>query len=192
MAIKKIKPEIRFLNEMKRVLYNKNWAKKAPNFPVYYMYRGVKRKGSLRYDITLLPPKMLGEEFPKTKGHEHSKKYGEIYTVLKGKAIYLIQKWKNKKIKDVYFVRAKKGEAVIIPPDYGHITINPSKKELIEANWISEKCKNIYDLFEKKGGACYYYTKKGWIKNKNYGKIPKLRFKKPLKSVPKNLNFLKG
>lgn len=218
----KVKPQIRFLNEMKKVLYDKKWAKTAPNFEVYYMYRGVKKKNGLRYDITIIPPKMLGKEFVKTKGHEHSGNYQELYIVLLGKALYLIQKLKNKKfaeasphlpersegremnevqrttprqasaIEDVYAVRAKKGEAVIIPPGYGHITINPLKKELIEANWLAQKCQNIYTLFEKKQGACYYYTKKGWIKNKNYGKIPKLHFKKPLKKIPKNLDFLKG
>jgi glucose-6-phosphate isomerase len=184
-------PEVRYLNDMKMVLYDQEWAKTVPNFPVYYMYRGIKRKNNLRYDITVIPPKMLGQEFPKTKGHEHSNKYGEVYIVLKGEAIYLIQKWKKNKIKDVYAVKAKKGNIVIIPPYYGHVTINPAKKDLKEANWISKKCKNIYDLFEKKQGACYYYTKKGWIRNKNYKKIPKLRFEKPSKKIPKNLNFLK-
>lgn len=188
-----LKPDIRYLNEMKKVLYDKKWVKEVPNFEVYYMYRGIKEKSGLRYDVTLLPPKMLGKEFVKTKGHEHSGNYGELYIVLKGQALYLIQKYKNQKIKDAYAIKAKRGEAVIIPPGYGHITINPSKKEeLIEANWLAQKCQNIYKLFEKKQGACYYYTKLGWIKNKTYGKIPKLHFKKPLKKIPKNLDFLKG
>ena len=135
---------------------------------------------------------MLGQEFVKTKGHEHSNNYGEVYLVLEGEAIFLIQKHRYNKIEHVYAIKAKRGGAVIIPSYYGHITINPSDKELKVANWLSERCQNIYDLFVKKQGACYYYTKKGWIKNKNYKKVPKLRFKKPLKSIPKDLNFLKG
>jgi len=176
---------------MKQVLYDKEWLKKAPNFPLYYMYRGIKRKGELRYDITVIPPRMLGKEFVKTKGHEHSENYGEIYIILSGKAIYLIQKYQKGEIKDVYAIRAKRSDIVVIPPKFGHITVNPGHHKLKEANWCNERCKNIYDLYEKKQGACYYYTKSGWIKNKNYGKIPKLRFKKPLKSMPQNLNFLK-
>jgi glucose-6-phosphate isomerase len=190
--LKNKKPEIRYLNDMKVVLYDKKWAETTHNFPLYYMYRGVKEKGDLRYDITVIPPRMLGKEFNKTKGHEHSNNYQEVYIVLDGKAIYLIQKYKNNRINDVYVVEAKKSEAVIIPLRYGHITINPSEKRLVEANWLNKKCKNIYNLFERKKGACYYYTKSGWIKNKNYKKVPKLRFEKPLKVVPKNLNFLKG
>jgi oxalate decarboxylase/phosphoglucose isomerase-like protein (cupin superfamily) len=41
-------------------------------------------------------------------------------------------------------------------------------------------------------GGCYYYTKSGWVKNKNYEKTPELRFEKPLKSIPKNIDFLKN
>jgi len=187
-----VKPDIRFLNDMKEVLYDQKWAKQAPNFELYYMYRGVKKKNGLRYDITIIPPKMLGQEFVKTKGHGHSAKYGEVYIVLKGQAFYLMQKYVGHKIDDVCAVKAKKGDAVIIPPHYGHITINPSKnKELKEANWLCEDCQNVYDLFIEKQGACYYFTREGWIKNEKYGKVPKLRFEKALKALPKNLGFLK-
>jgi len=154
------------------------------------MHRGVKRKSDLRYDITIIPPQMLGKEFVKTKGHEHSDEQ-ELYIVLEGKAIFLLQKYKNKKVEDVYAVIAKKGDLCLIPFDYGHVTINPSRQKLTLANWIPEKNKSSYSLFEKMQGACYYYTSKGWIKNKKYKKIPTLRFEKPLKSAPKNLNFFR-
>lgn len=185
------KPNIRFLYDMKEVLYDQKWAKTAPNFELYYMYRGIKTKGDLRYDITIIPPRMLGKEFVKTKGHDHSGNFGELYTVLGGKAVYLIQKYRKNKIEDVCAIKAKKGESVIVPPGYGHITINSENKKLKEANWLSEKCQNVYDLFIKKRGACYYYTKYGWIKNKNYKKTPKLRFEKALKIIPKSLDFLR-
>jgi len=193
ISLKSKKPDVRCLNDMKAVLYDQAWAKKAPNFKLYYMYRGLKRKNGLRYDITVIPPRLLGKEFVKTKGHEHNKNYGELYIVLQGKAVYLLQKYQNNQVKDVYAVKAKKGEVVIIPPRYSHVTINPSKKETLkEANWLDEKCRNIYDLFVKKQGACYYYTKQGWTKNKKYDRVPKLRFKRPLKKIPKNLDFLHG
>lgn len=185
------KPDIRHLYDMKEVLYDKKWAESAPNLELYYMRRGVEKKGGLRRDITVVPGRLIGREFTKTKGHEHSNNYGEIYSVLKGEAIYLLQKYQKNEISDVFAVKAKKGQAVIVPPGYGHITINPSKKELVEANWLAEKCRNVYDLFVKKEGACYYYTKAGWLKNKKYGKIPKLAFKKPLNEMPENLDFLK-
>ena len=202
----KIKPDIRKLKDIEKVVYDKKWLKKAFNFELYYMYRGIEKKDNLRYDITVVPALMLGKEFVKTKGHDHLNQYGEIYIVLEGKAIYLLQKKKNKQLKedkpssrpfanaqeieDVYAVKAKKGDVVIIPPFYGHVTINPSKKELKMSNWISEKCQSDYLPFEEMEGACYFYTKNGWIKNKNYKKVPKLKFKKPIKKIPKDLSFL--
>jgi glucose-6-phosphate isomerase len=185
------KPEIRYLYDMKNVLYDQTWLKTAKNFGVYYIYRSVKTQDGLRYDITEIAPKMLGKEFPKTKGHIHTKNFSELLNVLEGQAFYLFQKSKGKNVEDVYVVKAQKGDFIKVPPEYNHLTINPSKKKLKMANWISKKCKNDYSFFEKMQGACYYYTKSGWLKNKNYKKIPKLRFEKPLKEMPKNLDFLK-
>jgi glucose-6-phosphate isomerase len=185
------KPEIRYLKDLKKVLFDKNFLKKSKNFPLYYIFRGVKEKNDLRYDITIIPPKILGKEFVKTKGHFHFGNFGELYKVLAGEGIFLIQKG-NDKIEDVYFVKARKGEYVKIPPGYGHATINPSKKILKMANWISKNCHSDYQSIEKMGGFCYYYTIDGWVKNKNYKRIPKLKQKKPLKEMPKSLNFLFG
>ena len=192
MEIKSEKPDIRHLNDMKMVLYDEKWGKAAPNFGVYYMYRGVAEKNSLRYDITDVTSRMLGQEFPKTKGHEHPAGCFELITVLKGKAIFLLQKCKGKRVVDVYQIRAKKGDWVVAPAGYAHMTINPGPQKLKIANWIDKKCCGIYDFIEKMKGACYYYTQDGWIKNKKYAKVPLLRFEKPLKLIPQNLDFLKN
>jgi len=192
LKIKNIKPDIRYLNDMKTVLCDRKWAETADNFELYYMYRGLKEKNGLRYDITLIAPKMLGKEFPKTKGHKHIGNFPELITVLAGKAFYLFQWGKNNKIDKIKAIKAKKGDWIISPPDCQHITINSGKKKLIIANWVCKKCKSDYSLFEKYRGAGYYYTKQGWIKNKNYKKIPKLQFGKPLKKKPKNFDFLYG
>jgi len=190
--MKKIKkPQIRYLKELKEVIFDQQWLKSARNFPVYYIYRGLKRKNGLRYDITVIPPRMLGKEFVRTKGNRNSKKFQELYIVLKGKAIFLMQKTKGKVIENIVAVEAKGGESVIFPPKYAAIIINPSKKELKIANWVSVKNENIYEELERMKGAGYYYTKSGWTKNKNYAKVPQLRFKKPLKSLPSDLSFLK-
>lgn len=187
------KPEIRFLKEMKTIVYDQEWLKKNRNpetFPLYEMYRGLETKNGWRYDITVIPPKMLGEEFVKTKGNRNSDNFLEIYIVLKGKAMFLLQKMENGKTKDVYAVKAKTGDYVLDPVGYYIISINPSSETLELGNWVPEKNNNIYEDIEKNHGACYFYTDKGWIKNKNYKKVPKLKFKKPFKLMPKNLSFL--
>ena len=185
-------PDIRYLHDLDQVLYNQKWAKENNNFEAYYMYRGIKKENELRYDITVIPFKMFGEEFPKTKGHYHPQKYKELYIVLSGRAIYLMQKLnEEKELEDIYAVEAKEGECVIIPSYYGHITINPGGKDLKMANWVYDDFESKYEHIENKKGGAYYYTKSGWIKNKNYKNIPKLRFEKPLKELPKDLSFLK-
>ncbi len=191
-GLENLKPDIRRLSDMKEVLYDQKWTKNAPDLELYYMYRGVKKEGELRYDITVIPAKTLGQEFTKTKGHEHLGAYQELYTVIEGQAIFLMQKTKEAIVEDVYIVKAEKGESIIIPLYYGHVTINPSIRDLRLSNWTSENSKSDYQLFERMRGACYYYTKDGWIKNKNYEIVPELRFEEPLKSVPENLDFLKG
>ena len=188
----KIKPEIRYLNDMKEVLYDKKWLESAPNYELYYMYRGVKKKNGLRYDITVIPPRMLGKEFVKTKGNRNSNNFPELYTVLEGKAILLMQKMKNGIVKDAAAIKMGKGDWAIVSSDYAVIAINPSQKTLKTGNWVSEKNKNIYGELEAMNGAGYFYTKEGWIKNIKYKIAPKLRFEKPLKKSPKSLSFLYG
>ena len=179
---------------MKSVLYDQKWVKDASNRELYYMYRGVKRKGELRYDITIIPAIMLGQEFNRTKGNRNSKNYQEFYTVLEGKAIFLMQKAKRGRtdvIEDIVAIEARKGQSVIFPAKYAAITINPGNKELKIAKWVSEKNNNVYKELLAMKGPGYFYTNKGWIKNKNYKIVPKLRFENPLKQIPSNLDFLK-
>ncbi len=198
----KLIPDIRHLNDMREVLHDKDFAKNYPNINLYSMYRGLENNGELRYDITVLSAETLGDEFNKTKGHYHIGAYPELYMVLEGQAIYLLQKRNDAgDIEDVYAVKVKKGECAIMPPFYGHVTINPSESEELKmANWVSDNCKSDYSLFEKNQGACYYYVKTAasaealgegtWIKNENYKNVPELRFEEPLKSIPQDLEFL--
>lgn len=185
-----IEPDVRYLNDMKELVCDKEWLKTAKNFPVYYMYRGLEKKGHLRYDITKFTDKMLGKEYPKTVGHEHPSGFPELVIALEKEIIFLIQNSKGKTVKDVYAVRAKKGESVIIPAKFAHFTINPTGEELIFANWQDDRGTFFYDYIRNMEGACYYYTKSGWIKNPNYKSVPELRFEKPLKKIPDNLDFL--
>lgn len=189
----KLTPDVRTLNDMRNVLADRDFVKSSPNFNLYYMYRGVEKTDGLRYDITVIPANFIGNEFTKTKGHYHLENWQEVYTVLEGTAIYLMQKRGGKReIEDAYYVVTNKGESIVIPPFYGHVTINPSdREELKMANWVSPDCKVDYKPYEEKQGACYYYTKNGWIKNENYKSVPELREEKPLKSLPENLDFLK-
>jgi len=195
--LSKLTPDVRHLDDMREVLADKNYAKNSPDTDLYFMYRGLETKSELRYDETIVFAKMLGGEFNKTKGHCHIGAYPEIYTVLKGQAIYLQQKNNNAgEIEDVFAVKAEAGESVIMKPFYGHVTINPSKiNDLKMSNWIYDISKSDYSSYIEKQGSCYYYMndngKEKWVKNENYKNIPELRFEEPLKSIPNDLEFLK-
>ncbi|MFH0803649.1 MAG: glucose-6-phosphate isomerase family protein [Candidatus Tagabacteria bacterium] len=155
----------------------------------YDVCRGEKRRGDLRYDLTLLYPKTS------TFGHFHTKGHAELFEVLSGQAMFFMQRHGKlpKFVKEAYLVEAKKNEKIIVLPNFSITTINPKKnKKLIVSNWINNKVKNDYSIFKKLKGPCYKKAGKEFEKNKNYKKIPNLIRLRP-KKLPaklKNLNFL--
>ena len=191
IAGRKFKADVRFAKDLIPVLAFPNELKE--DFPAYFMFRDtfyseedwkkIKRY-NLRYDITVIPPNKIGDEFIKTYGHYHpiaenNVSYPEIYEILEGEALLVLQRKTNDEVDDVIVVKAEKGDKVIIPPNYGHVTINPIEKELKMSNWVFRNFKSIYEPYTEKRGACYYYTTNGWIKNENYEKLPEIRFAKP-------------
>lgn len=191
MEIELKNPDIRKIKDIKEVLYDERIADANPEQELYYMYRGLKEEGNLRYDITVIPPLLMGEEFVKTLGHFHGLDSSEMYIVLEGEGIFIFQKGKDV-VEDFYAVKAQKGDYIVIPKEYAHVTINPSPKETLKmANWVSQSSGFDYQSVKDKKGLCYYYTIKGWVKNDNYENVPEIRFEEPLKEAPKNLNFLK-
>src|SRR3990172_10817833 len=149
-------PNFRKLEEMKSVIMPGSELT-GPEI-CYTMFRGVSRqedkkifeKYNLRYDITVILAGTIGKEFIKTVGHYHSKKegtdifYPEIYEVISGKAHYLFQRVEDDKVLDVKIIEANEGDKVIIPPGYGHITINPGVETLVEADIQSLSIRSNY------------------------------------------------
>ena len=134
----------------------------------------------MRWDITVVPPAVIGNEFTKTKGHHH--KGIEIYEVLYGEALYIFE---NKKEFLVY--HAKAGSRVYVPYEFWHITINYTNKILIMANLMPEGVKPNYEDVEKKHGMAYYYIKGNkFVPNSSYKNLPKIiklkakKFKTPI------------
>lgn len=155
---------------------------------LYTMNRNVKEHGDLRYDITEIPACKINGQFIKTKGHIHSSGHKEVYTVLDGTAFFLFQKG-TEKVEDFYYVQASRGEHVVVPGDYHHVTVNAGIKTLILGNWISKKCVSDYSLMEKMNGMCYYLGNE-WKKNPKYKNMPKKRIEYSLSKLPEDLTFL--
>ena len=180
--------DIRTIEQMQPVLMEK--VSRPPK--CYYMYRNVCRledkalfaEHDLRYDITVLPPLRLGKEFNKTFGHFHAVKpgtnltYTEVYGVLHGEAHYILQ---NEERFIVF--KAKQGDKVVIPPNYGHVTINPGEETLVMANWLEKNFSSDYGAFKNNQGAMYFETEEGWLANQNYEKVLEREEGRP-KNVP--------
>lgn len=177
--------------------------------PAYFMYRDVKeradeakiKKNHLRFDLTVVLPRMLGLEFNKTYGHYHPVKpgaeisYPEVYEVVSGRALYLLQKETrmDNQVSEVILVEVKAGQKAVMPPNFGHITINPSNVPLVMNNWVCDDFNSDYELYEKNHGGAYYVCKNPKpvsseserfqiVENKHYKKLPKL-----IKARPKEL-----
>lgn len=190
------KPDVsqRMLFDMKTVLQSPGTVK---NDSIYYtVYRNLEIiNGKLRYDITVLPQKIIGKEFAKTFGHYHENASPELYEVLEGSVYFLLQRHLSdpKEIKDVYVIEAEAGEKAIIPSGFGHLAINIGKDDLVLANWVGTGNYD-YNLFKDLRGGCYYVlVENGEIefrKNANYKFVPELKKLRP-KDAPE-LGVKKG
>lgn len=189
-----IKPSVRNFSEMTPVLMDSEVKPMPPREEMYYMYRDIHllehediiRKHNVRYDITVIPPVMLGQEFNKTVGHYHPQNargvaFPEIYEVLYGQALFLIQKMDEnfEKVLAVNFIEARPGEKVIYPPGFGHIIVNVGNEVLITANWVADNFKSLYDPVARRRGMAYYVVADQagnykFLPNKSYSDIPKI------------------
>lgn len=191
-----VEPSVRRLAELVDVVYDRDWLRSQDlDTELYFMYRDLARtpedrelikSNGLRYDITVIPPLMLGREYVKTLGHYHplvpetEYTYPELYSVLEGEAHYILQKMAADKILDVVFIEASAGDNVVIPPNYGHITVNPSKtKTLRMANWVSRDFESIYEPILRSGGGAYVELESGLEPNPKYGGVPEIRRLEP-------------
>lgn len=163
---------VRMLSDLNEVLMEPVHFKE--NKPIYLMYREVYKKNNLRYDITVIASRILGKEYARTYGHHHpiaekELTYPEIYQVLFGEARFVLQKRNNDESTDVLIVSAKKGDVVLIPPGYGHVTVNPSEENpLFLSNLVSSNFSSDYEIYKQKRGPAVYHTIYGPKQNTNY------------------------
>jgi glucose-6-phosphate isomerase len=193
-------PGLRTSDEMRPVLLDPD--ADLPD-PVYWMYRDIclpghehmRRELGLRYDISVFRANPMGREVFKTIGHYHPYirwrypiSYPEVYEVLYGEAVYLLQKVDDIyrdpyyiKVEDFIVVHAKPGQKVIMPPNYGHVTLNPSPDlPLVMSNWVSDWFKSVYEAIIEARGFAYYCLAEGgahqWVANRTYRQpLPSIR-----------------
>ena len=199
-------PDVRRLEDIRPVLYNQTISEPKE---LYYMYREVSRQEErafladegLRFDLTVLPPRKLGREYMKTVGHYHplvpgsDLTYPELYQVLHGRAHFLLQQVQDDggTLTDVVIVEAGPGDYLLVPPGYGHITINPGRETLVMANWVDGSFTSVYEPMVKYRGGAFYEVEESqqgvFIENDHYEESPTPRLAKP--GLPR-LSDLKG
>ncbi|MFA6329380.1 MAG: glucose-6-phosphate isomerase family protein [Candidatus Micrarchaeia archaeon] len=196
-----IEPSVRTVGDMAEVLADPKYARTAlasdaeKSKILYYMHRNVHKKEDekalskfrRRYDVTVIPPAMLGQEYVKTIGHYHelSRKgvsFPELYEVMAGVAHFLIFKRKraagkdiDDKITDAVLIEAGAGDKVFVPCDYGHVMINPGRRVLVTNNIVEWKFKSIYEPVGKMAGAPYFELEgETTIPNERYAELSPL------------------
>lgn len=171
-----------------------------PDEPFYDVYREIAyptdveafKKNFYRYDVTVVLPGLLNGECKKTSGHYHgwnemrTNTFGEVYEVLKGTALYILQRADNFdgdpkeiKIDDMIAVTVNAGETLVVPPNYGHASINVGEGPLVFGSLAYYPCPINYDSVKYYHGMGYYVFKEGnevKIKlNDKYEKVPELK-----------------
>lgn len=140
---------------------------------------------NLRYDSTVIMAGKAGDEYKKTAGHFHCEvpgkgmSYPEYYQVCKGTALFVMQKVADPAtegrmvVEDCILAVVKEGEAIVVPPDYGHCTVNIGDETMVFVNLVSVDSSNSYDSVKRSVGMCCYIKDNGTDgftveKNANY------------------------
>jgi glucose-6-phosphate isomerase, archaeal len=141
------------------------------------------------YGIVVFLPGVFGGEYVKSAGQYHPICGGnrqatpEIYTVLHGTGHFLLQKAAPPYdvIEDAVLVEVEAGETFVVPPDYGHLQINPAAGPLIFSYTVMDGMEGVYGPFRQRRGAIYYEMAAGpqrYVFNSRYSSMVPLRLLK--------------
>lgn len=116
-----------------------------------YRVISIERK-HLSYAITIIKPGKINGEFFMTKGHYHKIPSSEVYYLLKGKGIIIMQKGN-----DFKKIAMQPNKFYEIPEGYAHRTINTGNVPL-----------EFFSIYPTKSGHDYKRIEKGGFKKRFY------------------------
>lgn len=170
----------RKLSELKEVIKESN---QNVDQDIYWVFSEVGDK--LWENMTIITPGLLSNEYPKTYGHYHaSSDQTEIYKVIKGQGIFLLQKKHTEngklvenKIDKVFLVAGEEGDEIQVPSNYGHSWSNTGSFPLITVdNWKWGHTDDDYLPIKRQQGMSYYIEqvngKINLVPNQNYIELP--------------------
>lgn len=158
-------------------------------------------KDEYRYDITYIMPGTVGNECKKTSGHyhcynpEHTNTYPEVYEVLYGTAMFILQRSDNFEaaeeelvVNDLILVKVEAGQTLLVPANYGHCSINIGEGPMIFSNLAYVPCGIDYNPVKSHKGMAVFAKKiDGELVmevNKDYKNLPDIKYAK-VKENPK-------
>jgi len=137
------------------------------------------------FGIVIFAPGTFSGEYVKSSGQFHppvpptNQATPEVYTVLSGTGHFMLQKASYDKgyedTSDPVLVEVQAGESFVVPPDYGHLQINPSHEPLVFSYLVMDGMKGEYDAYKRKQGAAFYEMEDGFVRNENYDSSLQLR-----------------
>lgn len=176
-----VEPKTRTYKEAEDVYLTKD----AEEQDLYWMYRYFEmvsqvetfERSDVEYDLTVIKNGKVGPELIKTAGHYHGYvpgtdlTYPEVYEVIDGKIEYLLQTKPDSESKvDVVIIRAEPGDKVIVPPGYGHISVNVGNSYAVSSNLQKRDLPATadYETYKVNNGGALYRSETGWDENHNY------------------------
>lgn len=144
------------------------------------------RQAEVGYGIVFFPPGTYGGEYVKSSGQyhailpRHTMATPEIYTVLAGRGHFMLQRSRPPydEITDAVLIEVDAGETFIVPPDYGHLQINPTDAPMAFSYTVMVPIKSNYEPYRRFRGAMYYEMAAGrerFAFNPRYAKRVPLR-----------------
>lgn len=140
--------------------------------------------------ITVLMPGTMGGECRKNSGHYHGYVPGhictfpEVYEVLTGEAVFLLQESRNfdhadeeLKVETLRAVFLKAGEKIIVPPFCGHCAINVGEKPMAFGNLAAPSPLLYAPIQQRHGLGVYVLNIQGrivFVPNSHYKDLPQL------------------
>lgn len=165
-----VQPRIRDFSSFKN--YLKDPFSTIDRRDVYHVYPDVALSddapaiaaAGLQYDILVIPPGKLGDEFAKTAGHYPSVKpgsqtrYPEIHEVIYGEVYWILQSASDdlERLEKVIAVAGSRGTKLIVPPGFGIVSVNPTDKLAVLTDWRVRGSKLLEEPYEIHNGAAYY------------------------------------
>lgn len=137
-------------------------------------------RGEAGQNITVLTPGKNGDEFNKTYGHFHNWQGVEIYHVVYGQGVVVMQRNDEMgEAKEIRVAGVRPGISVEIPSGLGHALINTGKTYLVVVdNAPDEKNADNFEPVKEKHGFAYYIVDKkgevGFEPNPNYKLHPQI------------------